>query len=67
MNQVIHTRIDDYLKSRWEGNQDRKIFIQKPDYEISKFFELNNFDTSKPIIDLQQLIWDAKVYYEDSF
>ena len=68
MNQAIHTRIDDYLKSRWEGNQDRKIFIQKPDYEISKFFELNNFDISKPIIGLAtNLIWDAKVYYEDSF
>lgn len=68
MNQVIQNRIDSYLKSRWEGSQDRKIFIQKPDYEISRFFESNNFDLSKPIIGLAtNLIWDAKVYYEDSF
>ena len=66
MNQVIILELM-IIWSRWKVIKIEK-FYPKPDYEISKIFELNNFDTSKPIIGLAtNLIWDAKVYYEDSF
>ena len=60
----VSTRINEYLKSRWEGTQDWIWFHEKPDFNLANIASEVGFDPSKPCVGmLTNVMWDAQLHY----
>jgi len=56
--------IEEYLRSRWEGDRDWIRFHRDPDYGLSASTALRGLDFSKPtVLALTNVFWDAQLHY----
>lgn len=56
--------IEDYLRSRWEGDNDWIKFHDKPEFQRDRILAELGCDSDKPIIGcLTNVMWDAQLHY----
>lgn len=58
-------RIEQYLRSRWGGEQDWVRFHQNPDFNVEAIQKEIGIDLSRPTIGLlTNVVWDAQLHYQ---
>lgn len=60
----LSSKIEGYLRSRWEGINDWIWFHHKPTFDVEAISKGTGIDFSKPCIGLlTNVIWDAQLHY----
>lgn len=61
---VLDRELVEYLKSRWQGNNDWIWFHEHPQFDLQKFALEAGIDLNKPCIGLlTSVMWDACLHY----
>lgn len=58
-------QIENYLRSRWVGQQDWVRFHRDPEFDLEAIQRETGIDLSRPIIGLlTNVVWDAQLHYQ---
>ena len=68
LNHKVENKIDKYIESRLNGNEDWIYFHNKPNFDLKNFIKKYNIDQTKPMIGLAtNVIWDAQIDFPSNF
>ncbi len=63
-SEIEDERISDYLRSRWQGENDWIRFVENPQFGKGQILDEIGCDPDKPIIGcLTNVMWDAQLHY----